>query len=403
MTIPTEVVGSLPRPTYLQQALADWDAGKATQADVVKAQDKAAEDSVKRMEQTGETLVTDGEQRVSSFATYPITDTLGGTGLAEGLAADGQYFAIFDDGHHRQLPRLVKGPLKYKTYAFDNLKKSKPYATHSMKQAVIAPSMLYLLYPLNGTVEGYPKEQFVEDLVKECEKDIRGCFEAGAKRVSIDFTEGRLASKKDPRNPWTGANLLQTFIDLNNKVLDRFTPEERKNIGIHTCPGGDCDSVHSHEVDYHELLPSMFQMNAGYFLIQLASENDKEKVYKEIGETIRKDANGVKQVRNRHIFLDLAMVVFPEDINSSQVAFVGVVNPLDPKVETPEQIRDALITAAKYIPKDQLGATDDCGFSPFSIDVKPKHGSPDFARDIAFQKIANRVKGVKMASEKLGI
>ncbi len=100
--------------------------------------------------------------------------------------------AIFDDGHHRQLPLLKSGPLKYKTYAYENFKKSHPYAKgHGMKQAVIAPSMLYLLYPLNGTVEGYPREKFVEDLVNECEKDIRGCFEAGAKRVSIDFTEGK--------------------------------------------------------------------------------------------------------------------------------------------------------------------------------------------------------------------
>lgn len=41
------------------------------------------------------------------------------------------------------------------------------------------------------------------------------------------------------------------------------------------------------------------------------------------------------------------------------------------------------------------------GFSPFSIDLKPSHGSPDFARDIAFQKIANRVQGAKLASETL--
>ncbi|OCL12677.1 UROD/MetE-like protein [Glonium stellatum] len=380
MPIPTEVVGSLPRPTYLQKALVDYDAGKITYDDLFAAQDQAAKDSIERMEATGSPLVTDGEQRASSFATYPIIDTLGGAGLADNLKADGQYFAIFDDGHHRQLPRLISGPLKYRTYASDYFKKSKPYATRGMKQAVIAPSMLYLLYPLNGEVEGYSKDQFVEDLVKECEKDIRKCFEAGAQRVSIDFTEGRLASKNDPRNPWTGANLLKTFVDLNNKVLDRFTAEERKNIGIHACPGGDCDSVHSYDVDYHKLLPSMFQMNAGYFLIQLASEKDKEKVYKEIGETIRRDADGVKQV-----------------------AFIGVVNPLDPKVESPEEICEALLTASKYIPKDQLGATDDCGFSPFSIDVKPKHGSPDLARDIAFQKIANRIKGVKLASDKLGI
>ena len=36
-----------------------------------------------------------------------------------------------------------------------------------MKQAVIAPSMLYLLYPLQGENKGYPREQFVKDLVAE--------------------------------------------------------------------------------------------------------------------------------------------------------------------------------------------------------------------------------------------
>lgn len=46
-----------------------------------------------------------------------------------------------------------------------------------MKQAVIAPSMLCLLYPLEGEIEGYSREQFLEDLVNECEKDIRKCFE----------------------------------------------------------------------------------------------------------------------------------------------------------------------------------------------------------------------------------
>ena len=77
------------------------------------------------------------------------------------------------------------------------------------------------------------------------------------------------------------------------------------------------------------------------------------------------------------------------------------INPQSPDVETPEDIRDQILEAAKYIPVDQLGATDDCGFSPFSIDVKPKHGSPDFARDIAFQKIANRIKGAAMARDQL--
>jgi len=380
MPIPTEPVGSLPRPAKLQAAIADYDAGKITQTELKVEQDAACKDSIERMEATGAPIVSDGEQRASSFATYPLADTLAGTGLADNLAGDGQYFAIFTDGHHRQLPRLTGGPFKYKTYAADYLKEAMKMADKPLKQAVIAPSMLYLLYPLDGEIEGYTRDEFMEDLVDECEKDIRKCFEAGAKRVSIDFTEGRLACRNDPNNPWTGRGMLEEFIALNNRVLDRFSAEERKNIGIHTCPGGDCDSTHSADVDYAELLPSMFKMNAGYFLIQLASETDKERVYKLLGEHSREDANGVPQV-----------------------CFIGVINPQNPRIETPEEVRDDLLLAAKYIPVERLGSTDDCGFSPFSIDVKPKHGSPDFARDVAFQKIESRVKGTQMASEKLNV
>lgn len=76
----------------LQKAYADYDAGTISREELIAAQDKAAEDSVLKMAETGETLLTDGEQRASSFATYPIIDTLGGKGLASNLAAGGQYF-----------------------------------------------------------------------------------------------------------------------------------------------------------------------------------------------------------------------------------------------------------------------------------------------------------------------
>ena len=117
MPIPTELVGSLPRPMTLQDAFAAYDQGSIDFAALQAEQDAAAEDSIRRLEEVGEPIVTDGEQRESSFATYPITDTLAGTGLADNLAGDGQFFAIFDDGHHRQLPRLTGGPFRYKTFA----------------------------------------------------------------------------------------------------------------------------------------------------------------------------------------------------------------------------------------------------------------------------------------------
>jgi len=174
--------------------------------------------------------------------------------------------------------------------------------------------------------------------------------------------------------------MLPHFIELNNRVMERFTADERVNIGVHTCPGGDRDSVHSADVPYNNLLPEMFKINAGYFLIQLASERDRDPVYESIGKYRRDDANGV-----------------------SQMCYVGVTVTQSPRPESAQEICDALVRAANFIPKDRLGSTDDCGFSPFSIDEKPNHGSPDYAREVAFRKITNRVEGTKMAAEKLGV
>ncbi len=122
--IPTEPVGSLPRPAKLQEAYAKFDAGDIAEADLQKLQDEAAKDSVERSEATGAPIVSDGEQRWSSFATYPIATTLAGTGLAPMLGPGGQFFAIFADGHGRQLPKLESGPFAYNQYAADALRKS---------------------------------------------------------------------------------------------------------------------------------------------------------------------------------------------------------------------------------------------------------------------------------------
>jgi 5-methyltetrahydropteroyltriglutamate--homocysteine methyltransferase len=65
-------------------------------------------------------------------------------------------------------------------------------------------------------------------------------------------------------------------------------------------------------------------------------------------------------------------------------------------VDTPEEIRDRVLEAAKYIPLEQLGTTDDCGFSPFSDDTST-------TRETAFAKIRARVEGTQLAEKVLGI
>ncbi|EFG04810.1 cobalamin-independent methionine synthase II family protein [Streptomyces clavuligerus] len=354
MTLPTEPIGSIPRPAELLSALADQAAGRITDEELATVQEKAVRDTIERLEAAGSPVVTDGEQAKPSFATYPVA------GL-EQLAPDGAVVP-FADGHTRQLPRLTGGPFHYTRHAADYLRTARRFARRPVKQAVIAPSVLSLLYPADG-IDGYPRERFVDDLLAGAEADIRGCLDEGAHRVQIDFTEGRLALKLDP-----SGGLLDAFIDLNNTLLDRFSADERSRIGVHTCPGGDQDSTHSADVDYAELLPRLFRLRAGSFFLQLAGESDPERV-----------------------LACVAHHAAPE-----HQIFVGVTDPIDPVVETPEQVRDRVLQAARHIPVDRLGTCDDCGFAPFADDTST-------SREVAFAKIAARVEGTALASEQLGV
>ncbi|MFD0537539.1 hypothetical protein ACFQY7_31080 [Actinomadura luteofluorescens] len=239
MPLPTEPIGSIPRPQELLTA---------APSELAAAQERAVRETLRRLEELGSPVVTDGEQSKPSFATYPIA------GLAD-LAPDGAVIP-FADGHQRQLPRLTAGPFRYTGHAVDYLRAAQRHATAPVKQAVIAPSALSLLYPADG-IDGYPREMFLDDLVDEAEADIRSCLDAGAHVVQLDFTEGRLSLKLDP-----SGGVLDAFIALNNRVLERFSSDERARIGVHVCPGGDLDSTHSLDVDYAELLPKLFELKA---------------------------------------------------------------------------------------------------------------------------------------------
>jgi 5-methyltetrahydropteroyltriglutamate--homocysteine methyltransferase len=351
MTIPTEPIGSIPRPLRLIEAIST---GDGTNPALEPLYEEAIRDTIERFEATGSPVITDGEQRkYHNFWTYSVD------GLSN-VAPDG--FKIpFSAGHTRRMPRLTAGPFRYKRSADGFLDVALRYAHVPVKQAVISPSALSLMYPA-VEIPGYPREQFIHDLLHEHETEVRNCLRKGAHKVQIDFTEGRLAIKIDP----TG-DLLHSFIDLNNLALSRFSSMDRKRIGVHTCPGGDRDSTHSGDVDYAELLPSLFELKAGNFYIALAGETDRVRILKLIRAHMKPD----------------------------QRIFVGVVAPIDPRIETPEEIRDRTLEAAEYIPLEQLGTTDDCGFSPFCDDTST-------SRDTAFAKIRSRVLGTALAAEAIG-
>ncbi len=350
-TIPTEHIGSIPRPLELIDAYTQFLSGALSEQDLEAIALQASIETIRRMEGTGSTCVGDGEQRkFSGFASYCLHG-------AQNIAPDGTEI-IFSDGHRRFLPRLTDGPFRYRMTADSLLAEAQKHTGSPIKQSVISPALLSLLYPKTPIIN-YGRNQFMKDLLSEYTAEIRNCLKLDPHKVQIDFTEGRLSLKLDP-----SGELLQGMIDLINSGLSGLSVEQRQKIGIHTCPGSDRDATHSADVDYRYLLPTLFQAEVGNFYIAMASEPEPEKALRLIKTLLRP---GLR-------------------------VFIGVVDPINPQIETPEIVRDRVLQAAQHIPIEHLGTTDDCGFSPFVDDDST-------SREVAFAKITARVQGTCMAEE----
>ncbi|CAF3318979.1 unnamed protein product [Rotaria socialis] len=356
ITIPTELIGSLPRTTALLEGQLAYKAGHISLTQLDRLQDKAVRQTLLELEKTGPGQITDGEQAKPNFLAYPIAPLYSSSYSFDDII---DCFTItFSDRHQRSLPRLTQAPFRYGKYAVDYLCRAQQYTRRQIKQAVISPSALSNVYP-RATISGYSRDQFLDDLVNETEKDIRLCLELGADIVQMDFTEARLSLKMDP-----SGQILKQFIQLNNRVLDRFLDNAayQYKIGVHVCPGGDRDSHHSLDVDYSTVLPSIFDLHVSTFYLSLASERDRKK----------------------------CLTIIRTFMKPYHRIFLGVIDPNDARVETAEQVCDRVLEAARFIPIEQLGTTDDCGFSPFSDDEST-------TRSKAYDKIRARVDGTRMA------
>src|SRR5476651_1349818 len=116
--IPTEPIGSIPRPLALIEAAAARD---GTDPALEPLYDAAIRDTIARFEATGSPVITDGEQRkYHNFWTYCVH------GMPN-TAPDG--FQIpFSAGHIRRMPRLTTGPFRYKRHADAYLETALKYA-----------------------------------------------------------------------------------------------------------------------------------------------------------------------------------------------------------------------------------------------------------------------------------
>ena len=351
--IPTEPIGSLPRRPKLVEAFRAYCCGELDCLALDRLAQQEALLAIRQLEETGSDCITDGEQRkFPGFAGYAVHD-------APNVAADGPK-VTFGDGHTRALPCLMTGPFKYTRSADTYLEFTKRHTNRKVKQAVVSPALLSWMYPPMG-MAGYSKTQFLDDLIREHAAEVQRCLNKGADKVQIDFSEARLSLKTDD-----SGRTLQRYVELLNRALATFSSEERARIGVHVCAGNDFGCTHSANVDAAAVLPALFRLEVGSLYIALAAEEEPARLLKTMRDALR----------------------------PQQRVFVGVTNPCRPDVESAEEVRDRLLQAADFIPTDQLGSTDDCGFSPYADNLA-------ITRQVALDKIRARVDGTELARAEL--
>ena len=268
----------------------------------------------------------------------------------------------FSAGHTRRMPRLTAGPSATCGTRTSYLDVALRYAHVPVKQAVISPSALSLMYPADE-IPGYPREQFIDDLLREHETEVRNCLQKGAHKVQIDFTEGRLAVKIDP-----SGDLLHSFIDLNNlalvAVLRRGPQAHRRAHLPRRRPR--LDPQRGRRLRRAAAQP--LRADGREFLHR---PRRREGPRPRPGDHPPAHEAGPSGLRRRHL------ADRPAHRDARRKSGTG-------SSRRPE-----------YIPVGQLGTTDDCGFSPFCDDTST-------TRDTAFAKIRARVRGTALASAILG-
>jgi len=240
ITIPTEPIGSIPRPPDLLQKLSQVDSEDPALASLYE---DAIRDTIERFEATGSRVVTDGEQKkYHNFLTYCVH------GLPN-ASSDG--FAIPFSMVIRAVccgsreARFAICATQIHTWMWPCVMRGWP-----VKQAVISPSALSLMYPAEGIAD-YPREQFIET----CCANMRPRCDAAVRRERTRFKSILLSAACREDRSFRPAP--RQFRDLNNLALSRFSPEERERIGIHTCPGVIYAQRIAPEVDYADLLPRL--------------------------------------------------------------------------------------------------------------------------------------------------
>jgi 5-methyltetrahydropteroyltriglutamate--homocysteine methyltransferase len=378
-------IGSWPRPPHVLTAIQENLSGRMADAEFEKIADRSVADVVAAQERAGVDVVTDGEQRRDSYASFignrlencqlvPIVDLLPYVDEPDKFREELQ--ALDVPAETVRHPAVFGKLARRRPIVVPELQFVQSQTDRPVKVALPGPYLLTRTMWLECVSDKayQSREELADDIVVALREELRDLLGAGAAIVQFDepvLTEVVFGAPRQTRSFMCGAlserreptEELGFAAGLINRVLEGF-PRER--TAVHICRGNwSRDESVALAGDYRPLVPTLCSLNVGQLFLELRTSR----------------AGEIESLRQ-----------LPESIRIG----VGVVNQKLDGVEAIDEIVSRGQAAVDAFGVNRVLLKPDCGFATFA-------DRPIASAAVAEQKLAAIVQASRLLRQRHGI
>jgi 5-methyltetrahydropteroyltriglutamate--homocysteine methyltransferase len=368
-------VGSFSRPRELIDATKKHSAGEFPQREYEELVEKATKDTIEGEVDAGLDVITDGEQRRSSFVSF-VGDKIPGFKVMHITELNPQAMDILKRNKVQltYARAVVSEELRDSVIARDEYEKAKKYSKKPFKVTLPAPYLvMWESWHSKHSKEAYPTpDEFAHAYAKLLRKEVARLKDAGVSFIQLDEPMlGDLTEAGDKPDRYR-----RVFNELYGQKYRGFKEELRLavellneatkgvggvRIGVHMDRWPNKDSPYF-DIGYERFLPELLETKTKQFVLEYTSPGT---------------GNPAKLIDE-----------FPGDLEIG----LGVISVQNYEVETPEQVVSRVERIIGHIEPERIWLNPDCGFAPGMFRT--------FPRDVAFAKLKSMTAAAEMLRRK---
>ena len=328
---PTMVIGSLPRPQWVQDVIAEITQKRISEEEADRLLDTAILFAIRLQERAGLDYISDGEWRRENYVGV-FADRIGG------------FSHETVEGKRLSWPHVTSRLEPRRNISCDDAE----FLRRNTERRIMVPLPspftigLHMWHP-ELSADAYPtREEFVQECVTIIRQEVIALSAIGVDAIQLDEPWQAWLSNPSAYHLDSDQD-IQAALELSVKSVNQVTEGlDDLFFSVHLCHSHRMELVPS-ESTYNPLMDVVNKIDVGRFAMEFNSP-----------------ASGGFEKLNR----------FPED----RILGLGVINPISFDVETVENVISRVEAGLQFVSADRIVLNPDCGFatsaaSPQDLDV----------------------------------